>query len=114
MQGACSPCRWPPKAAARSAAIFPTNAGGVNVLRYGNARDQVLGIEAVLPDGRVWDGLRGLRKDNTGYDLKQLFIGAEGTLGIITRGSPQAASDAGLPPQRRGFALENPQHAWNC
>jgi FAD/FMN-containing dehydrogenase len=61
-----------------------TNAGGVNVLRYGNARDQVLGLEAVLPDGRVWDGLRSLRKDNTGYDLKQMFIGAEGTLGIIT------------------------------
>jgi FAD/FMN-containing dehydrogenase len=61
-----------------------TNAGGVNVLRYGNSRDQVLGLEAVLPDGRVWDGLRGLRKDNTGYDLKQLFIGAEGTLGVIT------------------------------
>ena len=61
-----------------------TNAGGVNVLRYGNARDQVLGLEAVLPDGRVWDGLRGLRKDNTGYDLKQMFIGAEGTLGVIT------------------------------
>ena len=61
-----------------------TNAGGVNVLRYGNARDQVLGLEAVLPDGRVWDGLRGLRKDNTGYDLKQLFVGAEGTLGVIT------------------------------
>ena len=61
-----------------------TNAGGVNVLRYGNARDLVLGLEVVLPDGRVWDGLRGLRKDNTGYDLKQLFIGAEGTLGIIT------------------------------
>ena len=61
-----------------------TNAGGINVLRYGNARDQVLGLEAVLPDGRIWDGLRGLRKDNTGYDLKHLFIGAEGTLGIIT------------------------------
>ena len=61
-----------------------TNAGGVNVLRYGNAREQVLGLEAVLPDGRVWNGLRGLRKDNTGYDLKQLFIGAEGTLGVIT------------------------------
>ena len=61
-----------------------TNAGGVNVLRYGNAREQVLGLEVVLPDGRVWDGLRALRKDNTGYDLKQLFIGAEGTLGIIT------------------------------
>jgi FAD/FMN-containing dehydrogenase len=61
-----------------------TNAGGVQVLRYGNTRDLVLGLEAVLPDGRVWDGLRGLRKDNTGYDLKQLFIGAEGTLGIVT------------------------------
>ncbi|MGH8739250.1 MAG: FAD-binding oxidoreductase, partial [Burkholderiales bacterium] len=61
-----------------------TNAGGVNVLRYGNARAQALGLEVVLPDGRIWNGLRGLRKDNTGYDLKQLFIGAEGTLGVIT------------------------------
>src|SRR5438309_8569732 len=61
-----------------------TNAGGVNVLRYGAAREQVLGLEVVLPDGRIWNALRGLRKDNTGYDLKQLFIGAEGTLGIIT------------------------------
>ena len=54
------------------------------MLRYGNTRELVLGLEVVLPDGRVWDGLRGLRKDNTGYDLKHLFIGAEGTLGIIT------------------------------
>jgi FAD/FMN-containing dehydrogenase len=61
-----------------------TNAGGIAVLRYGNTRDLTLGLEVVLPDGTVWDGLRGLRKDNTGYDLKQLFIGAEGTLGIIT------------------------------
>jgi FAD/FMN-containing dehydrogenase len=61
-----------------------TNAGGTAVLRYGNARDLVLGLEVVLPDGRIWDGLRGLRKDNTGYDLKQLFVGAEGTLGVIT------------------------------
>lgn len=61
-----------------------TNAGGVQVLRYGNARDLVLGLEVVLADGRVWNGLRSLRKDNTGYDLKQLFLGAEGTLGIIT------------------------------
>ncbi len=61
-----------------------TNAGGVNVLRYGNTRDLVLGLEVVLPDGRIWNGLRGLRKDNTGYDLKQLYVGAEGTLGIIT------------------------------
>ena len=61
-----------------------TNAGGVNVLRYGMAREQVLGLEAVLADGSVLDMLRTLRKDNTGYDLKQLFIGAEGTLGIVT------------------------------
>src|SRR5512134_1485787 len=61
-----------------------TNAGGVAVLRYGNMRELTLGLEVVLADGRVWNGLRGLRKDNTGYDLKQLFIGAEGTLGIIT------------------------------
>ncbi len=61
-----------------------TNAGGINVLRYGNARDLTLGLQVVLPDGRVWDGLRGLRKDNTGYDLKQVFIGSEGTLGVIT------------------------------
>jgi FAD/FMN-containing dehydrogenase len=61
-----------------------TNAGGVNVLRYGTSREQVLGLEVVLPDGRIWNGLRGLRKDNTGYDLKQLFLGAEGTLGVIT------------------------------
>jgi FAD/FMN-containing dehydrogenase len=61
-----------------------TNAGGVAVLRYGMMRDLVLGIEAVLADGRVFEGLRSLRKDNTGYDLKQLFIGAEGTLGVVT------------------------------
>ncbi|MYN13082.1 FAD-binding protein [Pusillimonas sp. TS35] len=61
-----------------------TNAGGVNVVRYGMARELVLGIEAVLPDGQVFNGLQTLRKDNTGYDLKQLFIGSEGTLGVIT------------------------------
>jgi len=64
--------------------LISTNAGGVHVLRYGMMRDLVLGIEAVLPDGRTFSGLKGLRKDNTGYDLKQLFIGAEGTLGIVT------------------------------
>ena len=61
-----------------------TNAGGISVLRYGSMRDMVLGLEVVMPDGQVWNGLRSLRKDNTGYDLKQLFIGAEGTLGIVT------------------------------
>ena len=61
-----------------------TNAGGLQVLAYGNARAQVLGLEVVLADGRVWNGLRALRKDNTGYDLRDLFIGSEGTLGIIT------------------------------
>lgn len=61
-----------------------SNAGGINVLRYGNTRDLVLGVEAVLPDGEIWNGLNSLRKNNTGYDLKQLLIGSEGTLGIIT------------------------------
>jgi len=61
-----------------------TNAGGLNVLRYGMMRELVLGIEAVLPDGRIWNGLKALRKDNTGYDLKQLILGSEGTIGIVT------------------------------
>ncbi|MFT7595693.1 MAG: FAD/FMN-containing dehydrogenase [Paracoccaceae bacterium] len=69
---------------ARIGGNLSTNAGGVNVLRYGNTRDLCLGLEAVLPDGRIWNGLTRLRKDNTGYDLKNLLIGAEGTLGIIT------------------------------
>lgn len=64
--------------------LVSTNAGGTGVLRYGNMRDLVLGLEVVLPDGEIWNGLKALRKDNTGYDLKQLFIGAEGTLGIVT------------------------------
>jgi FAD/FMN-containing dehydrogenase len=87
-----------------------TNAGGVNVLRYGNAREQVLGLEVVLPDGRVWNGLRSLRKDNTGYDLKQLFIGAEGTLGVITAAvlklHPKPAASA-----TAWIALESPARA---
>ena len=69
---------------ARIGGNLSTNAGGTGVLRYGNTRDLTMGIEAVLADGRVWDGMTALRKDNTGYDLKQLFIGAEGTLGVIT------------------------------
>jgi FAD/FMN-containing dehydrogenase len=87
-----------------------TNAGGVQVLRYGNARNLVMGLEVVLPDGSVWDGLKGLRKDNTGYDLKQLFIGAEGTLGIVTAAvlrlfpKPTASETAWI-------ALDNPEAA---
>jgi FAD/FMN-containing dehydrogenase len=89
-----------------------TNAGGVNVLRYGNAREQVLGLEVVLPDGRVWDGLRALRKDNTGYDLKQLFLGAEGTLGVITAAvlrlhpSPTASATAWIAVRSPARAVE--------
>ena len=87
-----------------------TNAGGTNVLAYGNTRDLVLGLEVVLADGRIWNGLRRLKKDNTGYDLKQLFIGGEGTLGIIT------AAVLKLFPQPKGQAvafagLESPQAA---
>jgi FAD/FMN-containing dehydrogenase len=86
-----------------------TNAGGVQVLRYGNTRALVLGLEVVLADGRVWNGLRSLRKDNTGYDLKQLFIAGEGTLGIITKAvlrlfpKPTASETAWI-------AVESPQH----
>ena len=61
-----------------------SNAGGTQVLRYGNAREQCLGIEVVTPEGSIWHGLRGLRKDNTGYDLRDLYVGSEGTLGVIT------------------------------
>ena len=67
--------------------VLSTNAGGLNALRYGVARDLALGLEVVLPDGRVLDGLTSLRKDNTGYDLRDVFIGAEGTLGVITAAS---------------------------
>ncbi len=72
---------------ARIGGLLSTNAGGVAVLRYGNTRDLVLGIEAVLPDGQIFDGAHRLRKDNTGYDLRHLLIGAEGTLGVITAAS---------------------------
>jgi FAD/FMN-containing dehydrogenase len=79
--------------------VLATNAGGNNTVRYGNARDLVLGLEVVLPDGQVWNGLRRLHKDNTGYCLRQLFVGSEGTLGIIT------ASVLKLYPQPREVAV---------
>ncbi|VAW11826.1 D-2-hydroxyglutarate dehydrogenase [hydrothermal vent metagenome] len=90
-----------------------TNAGGTAVLAYGNARDLVLGLEVVLADGRVWNGLGDLRKDNTGYDLKHLFVGAEGTLGIITAATlklvarPRATATAfiGVPDPAAAVAL---------
>ncbi|MDW3222563.1 MAG: FAD-binding oxidoreductase [Paracoccaceae bacterium] len=81
---------------ARIGGNLATNAGGTAVLRYGNARDLCLGLEAVLPDGQIWHGLKRLRKDNTGYDLRHLLIGSEGTLGVITAAalklSPRPAS----------------------
>jgi FAD/FMN-containing dehydrogenase len=87
-----------------------TNAGGTGVIAFGNTRDLVLGIEVVLPDGRVWNGLSGLRKDNAGYEMKHLFIGSEGTLGVIT------AATLKLFPRPRsrvtGFiGLASPEHA---
>ncbi|BCL76736.1 D-2-hydroxyacid dehydrogenase [Jeongeupia sp. HS-3] len=89
---------WGAVGSARIGGALGTNAGGVNVLHYGNMRELTLGLEVVLADGTIWDGLRGLRKDNTGYDLKQLFIGSEGTLGVITAAvlklSPQLSAQA--------------------
>ncbi|MDF1717344.1 MAG: FAD-binding oxidoreductase [Antarcticimicrobium sp.] len=95
---------------ARIGGNLATNAGGTGVLRYGNARDLCLGLEAVLPDGRIWHGLSRLRKDNTGYDLRNLLIGAEGTLGIIT------AATLKLYPRPAGegtalFVVPDPQAA---
>jgi len=82
--GRLFPLSLPSEGSCRIGGNLATNAGGVGVLAYGNARQLVLGLEVVLADGRIWDGLKGLKKDNTGYDLKDLFIGSEGTLGIIT------------------------------
>lgn len=76
---------WGARGTATLGGAIATNGGGINVLRYGNTREQVMGVEVVLADGRVWNGLRALPKDNSGYDLKQLFIASEGTLGIVTR-----------------------------
>jgi FAD/FMN-containing dehydrogenase len=89
-----------------------TNAGGSSVLRYGNTRDNVLGIEAVLPDGTIWSSLSGLRKNNTGYDLKHLFIGSEGTLGVITAATlklhpwPSRSATAWVGLASHGAAIE--------
>ncbi len=89
-----------------------SNAGGTGVLKYGNTRDLVLGLEVVMADGEVWNGLKNLRKDNTGYDLKHMFIGAEGTLGIVT----QACLKLYAKPQNTATAfcaIQNPQEAVN-
>lgn len=83
--GLCFAPDWGARGSATVGGAVATNGGGLNVLRFGTTREQVLGLEVVLPDGRVWNGLRSLVKDNSGYDLKQLFIGSEGTLGIVTR-----------------------------
>ncbi|MBU1211628.1 MAG: FAD-binding oxidoreductase [Alphaproteobacteria bacterium] len=82
--GALFPLSLGSEGSCRIGGNLASNAGGVQVLAYGNARDLTLGLEVVLADGRIWDGLRALKKDNTGYDLKHLFVGSEGTLGIIT------------------------------
>jgi FAD/FMN-containing dehydrogenase len=87
-----------------------TNAGGTAVLRYGMMRDLVLGLEVVLPDGRVLDGLKPLRKDNTGYDLRDLFIGAEGTLGIITAAACKLFSRPAATVTAF-VGINDPQHA---
>jgi FAD/FMN-containing dehydrogenase len=93
--------------------VLATNAGGNNTLRFGNARDLVLGLEVVLADGAVWDGLRHLHKDNTGYCLRQLFVGSEGTLGVITAAvlrlqpgvTSRAAAFCALPSAEAALAL---------
>ena len=83
-RGRLFPLSLPSEGSCQIGGVLATNAGGVGVLAYGNARALALGLEVVLADGQVWDGLRTLKKDNTGYDLRDLFIGSEGTLGIIT------------------------------
>jgi FAD/FMN-containing dehydrogenase len=107
------PLWLPSEGSCRIGGNLATNAGGANTLRYGNARDLVLGLEVVLADGRVWKGLSGLRKDNTGYDLKNLFVGSEGTLGIITaavlklvpKAHTKATAFAGTASARRTLEL---------
>jgi FAD/FMN-containing dehydrogenase len=99
--GLLFPLRLASEGSARLGGAIATNAGGSNVLRYGMTRELVLGLEAVLPDGRIWHGLRSLRKDNTGYDLKQLLIGSEGTLGVVTAATVRLVQR----PRHRAVAL---------
>ncbi|PXW51814.1 FAD-binding oxidoreductase [Methylobacterium sp. B4] len=111
--GMLFPLSWAAEGTARIGGGLATNAGGLAVLAYGNARDLVLGLEVVLADGRVWNGLKALRKNNAGYDLKHLFVGSEGTLGIITAATlklfPRPLSKTvgfvGLPSARAALAL---------
>ncbi|KQT50039.1 hydroxyacid dehydrogenase [Methylobacterium sp. Leaf456] len=111
--GMLFPLSWAAEGSARIGGGIATNAGGLAVLAYGNARDLVLGLEVVLADGKVWNGLKALRKNNAGYDLKHAFIGSEGTLGIITAATlklfPRVLSRSvgfvGLPSARAALAL---------
>jgi FAD/FMN-containing dehydrogenase len=98
-QGCLLPLSISSEGTAQIGGVLAVNAGGNNTVRYGNARDLVLGLEVVLPDGTIWSGLRRLRKDNTGYCLRQLFVGSEGTLGIIT------AAVLKLVPQPKEIAV---------
>jgi len=109
-QGCLLPLSISSEGTAQIGGVLAVNAGGNNTVRYGNARDLVLGLEVVLPDGTIWNGLRRLRKDNTGYCLRQLFVGSEGTLGIIT------AAVLKLVPQPKEIevalcAVESPEAA---
>ena len=111
--GALFPLSLASEGSCRIGGNLASNAGGVQVLAYGNARDLTLGLEVVLADGRIWDGLRALKKDNTGYDLRHLFVGSEGTLGIITaavlklfpRPVETATAFAALPDLRQAQRL---------
>ncbi|MBW4023743.1 MAG: FAD-binding oxidoreductase [Proteobacteria bacterium] len=102
--------------------VLATNAGGNNTLRFGNAREMVLGLEVVLADGTVWDGLRQLHKDNTGYSLRQLFVGSEGTLGVITAAvlrlqpgvTGRIAAFCALPSVDAALVLLNRLRAWDA
>ena len=98
-QGCLLPLSISSEGTAQIGGVLAVNAGGNNTVRYGNARDLVLGLEVVLPDGSIWNGLRRLRKDNTGYCLRQIFVGSEGTLGIIT------AAVLKLAPQPKEVAV---------